>query len=417
MSPAAAVAPASVDRFPYLRDELARSYHFVLVMADDTTVLDSCEGVTTRLGYAPEDLIGTSLLTYLHPGDQERATAAMLRELLDPLALAPSIVVRVRHADGSWLHTEAIGLHRPDDERIQGMIIGCRVVNESDTVTRVLAADEFLFRSLATSASDGTCIFDRTGRRVYSSPSLSALLGYSANELAGLGPAELVHPDDVELWRTATKEALRSPERFARVECRLRHRDGHTMWIETTVINLLEDPTVGGVVAHVRNIDDRRRLEGELRRQAHTDALTGLGNRAFFMEALRLHGDRLRAVLFCDLDGFKAVNDAYGHDQGDSLLIAVAGAIQGVTGVHDRAARIGGDEFCVLIPAADDAQATQQAERLRAAVLCVTEPWGVGISIGIAVANPGDPVNDALSRSDRAMYRAKRAARNLIETA
>jgi diguanylate cyclase (GGDEF)-like protein/PAS domain S-box-containing protein len=416
MHDVAALDPlAMAGRFRHHRMILGSAYHFVFVMGDDTRITDVCDGITQHLDYARDEIVGRSILDFVHPADHERATAAMLRELFEPNSLAASLVVQVKHKNGTWRHVETAGFFRPDDPEIRGMLIGCRDVSGLGLGDRVLAANDFVFRSLATSASDGTTIFDATGKRVYTSPSLARMLGYSSDDMTRFAASTLVTPDHLPLWRTATREALESPEGFARIECQLKHRDGHSLWIEATVINLLQDPSVRGVVAHVRNIDERRRVELELRHQAQTDGLTGLGNRAAFMDALRNAADQHRAVLFCDLDGFKSVNDTHGHDEGDALLCRVAGAIRRVIRAGDSAARIGGDEFCLLLPETDEQVVRHRAEELRLAVLQETVRQGVGISIGIAFGVPGEPVTEVLSRSDQAMYRAKRIGRSAIE--
>jgi diguanylate cyclase (GGDEF)-like protein/PAS domain S-box-containing protein len=414
MSPSS-LAQVTEARFTHHRNELGNTHHFVLVLGEGTVIADVSEGVQDRLGFTPEMLIGNSFLDYVHPADQERAIADAMRELVQPESLAPALLIRVRHADGSWRHIECIGINRFSDPQVNGLLVGCRDITSPHLNDRVAAADNYLYRALATSASDGTTIFDAEGRRVYSSPSILALLGYSDEEFGQLGPSKLVHPDDLHLWKRATKQALRSEHGFARVECRLMRHDGQAIWIETTVVNLLEDETVRGVVAHIRNIHDRRSMEAELRRQASTDNLTGLGNRSAFMSALREAAEQNRSVLFCDLDGFKAVNDRFGHDHGDQLLACVGNAIR-VTLLDDElVARIGGDEFCVLIPSADGHYVHERAQQIQDAVLAITRPFSVGISIGIATAEPGEPFADVLSRSDRAMYRAKHMSTNLIE--
>ena len=177
----------------------------------------------------------------------------------------------------------------------------------------------------------------------------------------------------------------------------------------------------GSVVAGMlvaQDITDRKTREHRLRQWASRDGLTGLWNRDRLLEEIDrfLHERRRRndgggSLLFVDLDGFKAVNDSQGHPAGDELLRAVAQAIEGRVRYSDTVARIGGDEFAVLLPGATPAQAAQVAEKITAAVAAV---WPAalrgGASVGLVALDPGDrSAAEVLAAADREMYKVKRA--------
>lgn len=177
----------------------------------------------------------------------------------------------------------------------------------------------------------------------------------------------------------------------------------------------------------VRDVSREQQAEAVLRDQARRDALTGLPNRAEFVERLTLALHRAFvhhtnvAVLFCDLDGFKAVNDGFGHDAGDELLVAVAGRLVAGVGIHDVVARFGGDEFVVLLADVADADAAcGVAQRL---VDAVGQPVrlsmasvGVGASIGVALGNVSTADADSLmNQADAAMYVAKRRGKRRVQ--
>ena len=162
--------------------------------------------------------------------------------------------------------------------------------------------------------------------------------------------------------------------------------------------------------------------QSELRHRAFHDPLTGLANRALFADrighAIELHRRTFRplAVLFCDLDDFKAVNDTLGHDAGDALLIAVAARLHATVRTGDSVARLGGDEFGVLIE--DDGDALALADRILAAlaapIVLVDRTLRVHASIGVAVvASTDGPIDgvELLKRADLAMYAAKRSGK------
>ncbi len=166
----------------------------------------------------------------------------------------------------------------------------------------------------------------------------------------------------------------------------------------------------------------RQRAEERLARLAHHDPLTGLANRTQLASAIRLSlGGRDRrpgqpALLFCDLDGFKAVNDQYGHAAGDRTLVSVARALAAVVRKGDLIARVGGDEFVVLCGEQQGpGEAIEVAERIRGAVESLGEEDGVPVplsaSVGVAMSEPDDDEDTLLRRADRAMYARKHGVR------
>lgn len=170
-------------------------------------------------------------------------------------------------------------------------------------------------------------------------------------------------------------------------------------------------PLEGGMGLLVAtDVTERKRRERRLTELASRDGLTGAWNRRRLAEELEwlARGGGAGSLLLLDLDGFKGVNDALGHDAGDELLRRVAHAVQGCVRRADVVARLGGDEFAVLLAGATSAEADRVAEKIRGAIGAVW-PLGVrgGVSIGISAAGLG--AGEALARADRAMYAEKRA--------
>jgi diguanylate cyclase (GGDEF)-like protein len=161
--------------------------------------------------------------------------------------------------------------------------------------------------------------------------------------------------------------------------------------------------------------------------RATIDALTGLPNRRYFDEfcallAVRRRADDAVGILMVDIDHFKRINDRHGHDVGDDVLREVGGAIGSAVREGDVPARFGGEEFVVLLRKPSARTAVEVAERIRAAVggldLRAFGPGPISVSVGVAVQDqPDEPIADLLARADRALYRAKRAGRNRVETA
>ncbi len=391
------------DRY---RRALADVPDVILLLDATSSILDASPEITTRLGYAMDEVLGRSATEFLHPDDIERCANALVQELVDPAWRSPAMLIRVRHANGTYRDIELLGHNRFDDPTIGGLLVSLRDVSGPGLGDRVMAAGDYLYRRFETIASDGVCIFDADGNRAYVSPSLCNVLGYTDGELTALGAGDLVAPDDIGLWKQTVAAALRSPGVPRRVECRLMHRDRGPMWIETTVVNLLDDPSVRGVLTHIRDIDERRKAEIELQQQARRDPMTRLGNRTALMERLSVRSEGTRTLLFADLDNFKQVNDRFGHAEGDRVLQLVGAAIEAAVGKSHFVARNGGDEFCVVADGLTVAAADALATAMREAVIAAVGTFGVGISIGIGHADESFSHGDLalLALADRNMY-------------
>lgn len=399
------------DRY---RRALADVPDVILLLDATSIIIDASPEVTAYLGYERSEIIGLSAPSFLHPNDVDRCANALLQEMVDPAWRAPAMLIRVRHADGTYRDIELLGHNRFDDPAIGGLLVSLRDVSGPGLGDRVIAADDYLYRTFETVASDGVCIFDADGNRAYLSPSIGQVLGYTPEELISINASGLVFPEDLPMWKQTVAEALRSPGVPRRVEGRLMHRDRGPMWIETTVLNLLSDPAVRGVVTHIRDVDARRRAEIELHRQARLDPLTQLGNRTALMEVLSQPSTGTRTLLFADLDNFKQVNDRLGHAQGDRVLQIVAGAIIAAAADGHFVARNGGDEFCVVADGLDEAGADALATKVRHDVLDAVSSLNVGISVGVAHAQNSGPDGDVhlMAIADQHMYGQKYAVAN-----
>ncbi len=303
------------------------------------------------------------------------------------------------------------------------------------TLTQELAQKENHFRSLVQGSSDVIMIAAPNGVLRYVSPAAAGVYGSSAEALIGTELAALIHPEDLgcvvhEVRRFLAADPLAEPT--TRIECRFRSGRGGWLNVESTV-----NRHHGGLIFNSRDVTERVRLQAQLQHNAEHDPLTDLPNRALFTRRVQqaLSGRRatdrgaaLRgtAVLFIDLDGFKAVNDTIGHQAGDELLIQAARRLQDSVRQGDTASRLGGDEFAALITgdgtrdrAARERHILELADRLR---LTLSQPYAidgndvrVNASIGVAFAEPGLGAGELLRNADLAMYRAKAGGKGRVE--
>ncbi|HTB09392.1 MAG TPA: EAL domain-containing protein, partial [Acidimicrobiales bacterium] len=290
------------------------------------------------------------------------------------------------------------------------------------------ARNERRFQAMVKYSSDMLTLLGKDLRVVYQSPAVNEILGRAPSEFLGLSLVDLVHGDDAALAQAQLARVLTgglgSTSDF---EVRMVHRDGQWRIINVVITNLFDEPDVGAIVLNSRDVTGRHALEEELNHQAFHDTLTGLANRALFFDRLSHamdkgeRGANAVAVLFLDLDDFKAVNDSFGHPAGDDLLVEVAKRIHSATRPGDTVARFGGDEFAVLIESGTMPKAAQAvAERIIAALTptfrVLASDFAVRASIGIAIAKgPHATPDDLLRDADLAMYVAKRNGKGRFE--
>ncbi len=278
----------------------------------------------------------------------------------------------------------------------------------------------------ARASDDGIWDWDLTAGVMYSSPRLSGILGLSEEALE-VDPEDflgLVAAEDATRLRTVIEAHLAGETPSLEGEFRMRHRDGHWLWVE---VQGLASRDVNGTPIHMagslRDTTDRHVVQQRLEHEALHDMLTGLPNRTLFLDRVEqtLQGAAREtsagcALLFLDLDGFKQINDRLSHAVGDQLLIAFSERIAGAVRPGDTVARLGGDEFTVLLERlVEPAEATVIAERILYAMRAPFEIEGnelhVGVSIGISLNAEDQSPAELISAADVAMYDAKRQGR------
>jgi diguanylate cyclase (GGDEF)-like protein/PAS domain S-box-containing protein len=301
-------------------------------------------------------------------------------------------------------------------------------VQERRRVEAALRESEERYALATRGANDGMWDWDLDRNELYLSPRWKEMLGFGEAELSGSPHEwfERVHPEDLPRLQEAlgTRSAACADSHFV-CEHRLRHRDGGYRWMLARGIALCDgDSRATRIAGSLTDVTERKKVEDQLLHDAFHDALTGLANRALFLDRLGLSLARAKrrpefhfAVLFLDLDRFKLINDSLGHLAGDRALIAIARRLETCVRPGDTVARLGGDEFAVLL---DDLRHLEDVEpltrhledRLAEPLQLDGHEMYVSASIGIAFGSSGyERPEDALRDADAAMYRAKALGR------
>lgn len=323
-------------------------------------------------------------------------------------------------AEPRWVRVHA-GVIQSAGDHVDGFVGSIEDVTAELLNRRELAAREAELRLLAEKSSDFLARLSPDLVVRYASAASGALLGYVPEQLVGARVDAAIVEED----RPALLEAVARVARHetATVVCRVRRRDARIVWFESTLAPVL-DPAgeLIELVCVARDITERKAVELQLAHQAMHDALTGLPNRALFIDRLqhaltrRARGDSDHlAVLFLDVDRFKVINDSLGHEAGDRLLVDVSGRLDAALRPADTVARFGGDEFTVLCEdIAGELEAVSIAQRI---VDLFDEPFVIdgrevflSTSVGIALAGRRGPQprpEDLIRDADAAMYRAK----------
>lgn len=252
---------------------------------------------------------------------------------------------------------------------------------------------------------DLLCIVDSAGHFRRLNPQWPQSLGYEMAEFQRRSLFELVHKDDLPGTRAAIEQLSRQKPIPAFVN-RLRCKDGSWRWVEWRAAG------VGGCIyAAARDVTERRQAEERLVAMSRADALTGVSNRAWFEEEMRRTSVRPAGIILCDVDGLKLVNDTLGHSVGDELLKTAAELIGRCFRSRDVVARIGGDEFAILLAPGDERLVESAVKRMRAGIAAHnarSEHFPVYLSIGYCCLRDASvPLAEALRDADARMYQEK----------
>ena len=306
------------------------------------------------------------------------------------------------------------------------MIIQVGSIDHRKHMENALAESESRWHFALEAARQGVWDHNNRTKRMFYSPMWRTMRGIPHDEEVDDDQQawlERVHPDDRERIRPNVSRQNQGEDGYDILEYRERHRDGHYIWILSRgkPVEWDENGNVLRTVGTDTDITHLKEIEARLEHAASHDSLTELANRSSFQNAVDLSlADPARSYLmFLDLDHFKPINDALGHAAGDSVLIDVGRVLRSAIRKADVAARIGGDEFAILLRGCDQSNAYRIAEAITAAIRTIPVPvtgqvHHLDVSIGIVSLSAEMDSDAALARADAACYAAKKAGRGRI---
>jgi diguanylate cyclase (GGDEF)-like protein/PAS domain S-box-containing protein len=327
---------------------------------------------------------------------------------------------RLRHHDGTWRWCDT-DVQRALPGGPAALVLTAYDITERNRADAALRASEAHLAALFAHAEVGLSEIALDGRFLRVNATLSRILGRASDEVLRLTVADVTHADDRPASQAAVARVIATGAPLA-FDKRYVQPDGTIVWANSTLSLLpMTNQQPPRILAVTADITTRKQAEAQLRYHAAHDALTGLPNRAAFLDHLRRalarharHPDDGFAVLFLDLDRFKVINDSLGHHIGDQLLVQVAARLQQCVRPDDVVARLGGDEFTILVARVGGvADARAVAQRIHAAIATpvvldgheVTTTTSIGITLSDRrYAQPEEMLRDA----DTAMYKAKR---------
>jgi Amt family ammonium transporter len=409
-------------REEYFRVLLETATDLITILDLDGRVLYQNQASEELLGWKSGDLVGRDFRDFLHQKDRARFQST-LSAALETAGDAAAVQIRFRHRDDHWRFLETLCNNLVDNPVVGGVVLTSRDVTERLKAENDLKRERAFFEQLFRNSPSGTVILDTSNRVRDVNRAFVDLFQWEIEELEKQPLHNFIVPDNLREEADELSDLVRKQQNVVRETVRKR-KDGSEVDVAILGYPIVLGGKTLGVFGLYSDITERKNAERKLFHDAFHDPLTGLPNRTLLDERLerdlrraKRRSDYQFALLFIDLDRFKAINDELGHAVGDELLKQTAERLQGCLRPGDTVARLGGDEFTVLV---EDIRGPYDAALVANRILdSLAKTYEIGSqqvaisgSVGIAFSTSGyERVEDLMRDADMAMYRAKSQGR------
>ncbi len=374
-------------------------------------------------GYTLEEVDDTYSLNLVHPDDMDEVKIKATEILRQQQCVKPYEYRLVKKGgEIMWVLERVTPIDYLGRRAVMGSFMD---INERKYLEEALSQSEERYRSILEQMQDSYSEFDLAGNYTFANASSCRELGYSMEEMIGMNFRKIVPANEVDRVVAVYSEIYRTGTPRKSFEHKIVTKIGDVRYAETAISLLIDrHGKITGFRGVSRDMTERKLLEDKLADMATKDFLTGLPNRALLVDRFQLAAaeahreSRMLAVMSIDLDKFKGVNDSMGHNAGDELLRCVAARLTSTLRSTDTVARIGGDEFLLLLP---KIHTVDNAVRIANKIICsFQEPFAINgnnllasVSIGMAICpDNGEDLETLMNKSDAALYQAKNAGRN-----
>ncbi|MBM7618468.1 diguanylate cyclase (GGDEF)-like protein/PAS domain S-box-containing protein [Bacillus tianshenii] len=397
------------------------SYHKNAILMIDskgliTNVNDACEDLT---GYKKELIVGVDFKEYVNK--ELRLPNDPIQQALD--GHVTSYEIEFPHLKGNMLYFYVTHVPIIIKGAVTGSYIIAQDITEKKEMERALKDSEEKFRLITEHSSDLIKVVDKSGTVSYASPSYRNLLGTDYEKMIGKYMTYGVHEMDHALLM-ANLQKLQGTKHPVQMEFRYLDQSNEEIWVEVNATSIAGNGDFDQIVLTGRIISERKQLQEMLTYQAYHDSLTSLPNRRLLERSLEsaiddaIKNNGKLALLFMDCDNFKQINDTYGHDLGDMVLVELSKRLSKCVRSEDTVARLGGDEFVILIKHVENIEhVNNMAERIQT---FLQKPYWIEgkqikatTSIGISIfPENGTTIKQLFRRADQALYQVKNNGRN-----